>query len=226
MDEIINALAKCALFRDIAPEQIAVLQRASDCTVKIYRKDEAVCRTGEEFSSLGFIVSGCLELRKYLSTGNAVSVFHREPGEMIGGFIIFADHPVSPYDIVAKEDSRLMLVRKASVLGVLFKDPAVAANMMRIYANRIAQFEKRLELFTYSSIRQKIAFSLLNDFQAEDGGTVLLPFTKTVWAEYLNVSRPSLSRELTVLCKQGALAVHGRKIDILKKDLLEEILFE
>lgn len=225
MEEIIKALTKCALFRGIAPERIEKQLQSSGCNLRTFDKGETICRTEEEFSSLGFIISGCLELRKYLSTGNEVSVFHRAPGEMIGGFIIFSDHPVSPYDILASEDSKLLLIPKASVLGVLLKDPGIAENMMRIYANRISQFEKRLELFTYSSIRQKIAFSLLNDFQVEDGGTILLPFTKTTWAEYLNVSRPSLSRELTVLCRKGILAVQDRRIDILRKDLLEGMLF-
>ena len=225
MDTGISILSECPLFQNVGPETVRKLLNDSASVTREYRKGETVCRTGEPFDNLSFIISGCLELRKYLSTGNAVSVFHRSRGEMIGGCNIFSVHPVSPYDILAAEDSRLLLICKSSVLKVLFRNTDVAENMMRIYADRLSQFQKRLELFSYSSIRQKIAFSLLNDFQAENGSTVQLPFSKTVWAEYMNVSRTSLSRELAGLCRLGIIEVHGRRIGILTKELLESLLF-
>ena len=52
----------------------------------------------------------------------------------------------------------------------------------------------------------------------------MIPFPKATWAEYLNVSRPSLSRELKFLCEQGVIKMNKNKIVILRKDLLESLL--
>lgn len=44
------------------------------------------------------------------------------------------------------------------------------------------------------------------------GVEIILPFTKTAWAEYLNVSRTSLSRELKSMELDGIIKVNGNKI--------------
>lgn len=109
-------------------------------------------------------------------------------------------------------------------LNAFLKNPVIAANIIRISANRIMQLENRVELFTFYSIQKKIAFSLLNDFAIEDQ-SILIPFSKTTWAEYLNVSRTSLSRELKNLCDAGTIKVNGRRITILQMDMLEAVLY-
>lgn len=109
-------------------------------------------------------------------------------------------------------------------LNAFLKNPVIAANIIRISANRIMQLENRVELFTFYSIQKKIAFSLLNDFAIEDQ-SILIPFSKTTWAEYLNVSRTSLSRELKNLCDAGTIKVDGRRITILQMDMLEAVLY-
>lgn len=55
--------------------------------------------------------------------------------------------------------------------------------------------------------------------------TVVLPFTKTTWAEYLNVSRTSLSRELKNLCEQNVIKMNGSNIVLTQRELLESLLW-
>lgn len=143
---------------------------------------------------------------------------------MTGGSIVFSSNPRYPCDVLAKEESEVLFIDKSYIFDVLFKNAVIASNMLKISANRIRQFEKRLELFSFSSIQQKIAFSLLNSFKAENDKIVMIPFPKATWAEYLNVSRPSLSRELKFLCEQGVIKMNKNKIVILRKDLLESLL--
>ena len=51
-----------------------------------------------------------------------------------------------------------------------------------------------------------------------------MPFSKAKWSEYMNVSRPSLLRELKDLSREGILTVENSIIRILDKDKLEEYL--
>ena len=226
MSAVAKTLAGCPLFKGVAEDEIAALIEKSRPSLKTYDRNETIIHAGDETSSLGFIISGCLAIKKYLPTGGVVTVFHRQSGEMTGGYVVFAENPTAPYDIIATVKSQMLFVCKDSVVGVLFGNQTVAMNMMHIYANRVRQFGKRLEMFSYSSIQQKIACSLLNDFQVEKNSTVVLPFTKTAWAEYLNVSRPSLSRELKALAAHGLICAEKNKITVLDKVGLENLLFE
>ena len=67
-------------------------------------------------------------------------------------------------------------------------------------------------------------FSLLNDFPMDEKQTISIPFSKTTWAEYLNVSRTSLSRELKIMCEAGIIQMRGREIRMLQKEFLEALL--
>jgi CRP-like cAMP-binding protein len=51
-----------------------------------------------------------------------------------------------------------------------------------------------------------------------------LPFSKKTWAEYLNVSRPSLYRELKKLDDDQAIEINKNNISILNKQKLENLL--
>ena len=77
----------------------------------------------------------------------------------------------------------------------------------------------------FYSIPKKIAFSLLNDFSIAENQTIYLPFSKTTWAEYLNVSRTSLSRELKIMCDQKIISMNKNEIRILQAERLETLLY-
>lgn len=145
---------------------------------------------------------------------------------MLGGSIIFSSHPQYPCDVIAKEQSLLLWIDRNIMLEIFLKNPTIALNILRISADRIMQFEQRVELFSMYSIQKKIAFSLLKDFPVDEKQGVSIPFSKTTWAEYLNVSRTSLSRELKIMCTQGIIEMKGNKIFIRQREMLEALLYE
>ena len=116
-----------------------------------------------------------------------------------------------------------MFLDKNSILEMC-KNPLISENILRAFANNLFNFERRLELFSYSSIQKKIAFFLLNDIENTDRSEVYLPFTKNKWAEYLNVSRPSLYRELKKLSENRFIKINKNKITILNKDGLMRLI--
>lgn len=224
MAERMEVLMRCPIFKGLSAGEITELLQRVAPTERVFEKNEVLYRTGDTACHIAIILSGSLEIRKYLASGNRLCIFQRTRGELLGGSIVFSSAPKYPCDVVAKEKTTLLFIEKNFVLDVLLKNAAVAANILQISANRIMQFEKRLELFSFCSIQEKIAFSLLHDFQRQ-GDVVSLPFSKTTWAEYLNVSRTSLSRELKNLCEQGCIEMHGSEVKLLRRDLLETLLW-
>ena len=218
-------MAQCPIFENLSEDAILRVLQEVPYTMERFSKGDILYRAEDTSTRIGIILSGCLEMRKYLPTGNVLSMFQRGSGEMLGGSIVFSSSPRYPCDVVAKEDSLLLWIEKDAVLWIFLKDAAIAENMLRLSANRIMRLEKRVELLSFYSIQGKIAFSLLNDFPADSGQMISLPFSKTTWAEYLNVSRTSLSRELKRLCQAKVIQMCGREILILRKDLLETLLY-
>ncbi|MCD5407374.1 MAG: helix-turn-helix domain-containing protein [Desulfotomaculum sp.] len=53
---------------------------------------------------------------------------------------------------------------------------------------------------------------------------IQLPFSKTAWAEYMNVSRTSLARELRQMSQDGLLSFDKKVIAVQNARKLKELL--
>ena len=178
MKRWIPVLMQCPIFKNLSEETILHIFTTIPYRTEKFLKGDVLYRAEEVSTKIGIILSGCLEMRKYLPTGNVISVFQRNRGEMLGGSIVFSSLPY-PCDVIAKEDSILLWIEKNYILNVFLKN-------------------------------EIIAFSLLHDFSINENQIVFIPFSKTTWAEYLNVSRTSLSRELKIMCETRIIQMHGR----------------
>ncbi|RDU24525.1 Crp/Fnr family transcriptional regulator [Anaerosacchariphilus polymeriproducens] len=223
MDIILDTLSVCPIFFGLNRESISTILEQIEYKTKRYEKNDIVYHANEYSLYMCIIISGYVEVKKILTSGNTVSVFHRNKGELFGGAIVFSSVSSYPYDVIAKEKSEILFIHKYSILESLCKEPLIVSNILNLFSNRVLEYEKRLELYSYSSIMKKIAFSLLYEFTIKND-TVILPFSKKTWAEHLNVSRPSLCRELKILCDKNILKVNDRTIIIIKKDVLENLL--
>ncbi|MCT4634289.1 MAG: Crp/Fnr family transcriptional regulator, partial [Firmicutes bacterium] len=128
------------------------------------------------------------------------------------------------FEIIAKEPCILLLIDKKSVLEVLLKDSIIASNILDIFSNEIINLNKKIVLFSYSLIQEKIAHFLLNNTEFDNKSTIELPYSKKALAERLNVPRSNLSKELKKLSMQGIIEIDHKTIRILDKPQLEAIL--
>jgi DNA-binding MarR family transcriptional regulator len=84
--------------------------------------------------------------------------------------------------------------------------------------------QQRLELLSYSGIAQKAAFWLLTKARQMNQNKVRIPESVSKWAMLMNVSRPSLHRELKRLESEGMIAYSPQLITIIDRDALQDVL--
>ena len=77
---------------------------------------------------------------------------------------------------------------------------------------------------SYSGIAQKAAFYLLMQRRKTGSDQIRIPDSVTKWSLMMNVSRPSLHRELKRLEAQGIISYHSHIIEILDPDSLQTVL--
>lgn len=223
MNKIINALSQCQIFDGLNPSQIETQIATVPYRVCDYDKNQFISREDQHSVNIGIIIYGCIEIQKVLPSGNVICIFHKNSGSTFGGSVVFSSKSVYPCDVFSRDKSQILFFHKNSFIK-LCQNPMVAENLLTTFANQILYYEKRLELFAYSSIQKKIAFYLLNEMKLTHSPIIHLPFTKTSWAEYLNVSRPSLSRELKKLASQGIIRPKTNNIVIINQYALECLL--
>lgn len=76
----------------------------------------------------------------------------------------------------------------------------------------------------FHGIAQRIAFFLLNESLQSGKPAVPIPGSMTKWASMMNMSRPSLHRELRRIEGQGAIRVASSEVEIVDRAALEGFL--
>lgn len=224
MDEVMEVLCCCPLFAGLKRPEIKEIMAQINYTLRYYKKNEYVFRADQPIVSIGIIIQGSIEMQKITSSGKAINVLSRNKGEVFGGAAIFSQKISPNVNILTTKSCKILFVHKQSVFDTLCKNNIIASNILGLSANSISRLNQRIELLSFSSIQNKIAFSLLFDLQSRNEDTIHLPFPKTSWAEYLNVSRPSLYRELKKLCTDGVIDINNKTIKIINREKLQSLL--
>ena len=106
------------------------------------------------------------------------------------------------------------------------KDVKILQNFTTEIASATYMLQQRLELLSYSGIAQKAAFWLLMQIRQSGRTTVRIPDSMSRWAIIMNVSRPSLYREMKKLEEEGIIRYEGKNIYVLDPDGLQAVLSE
>ena len=178
----------------------------------------------EDTTRIGIILEGRVEAQKYFPNGSQVNVSVRVPGEMIGPAAVFSKSQRYPCDITSLEPVTVMMFRKDDLLRLMQKNVRILENFTAEIASATYMLQQRIELFSYNGIAQKAAFWLLMQARQTGKSKIHIPGSVSKWAMLMNVSRPSLHRELKRLENAGIISYTPPIIDILNQDALQEVL--
>ena len=195
-----TVLERSTLFRGIPSKSLREFLESVPHHIQCYDKDEIIFHLMEEADRIGIILEGRAEAQKPFPNGSQVNVSIRTPGEMIGPAAVFASSHRYPCDVMAIEPTTVMMFRRTYML------------------------QQRLELLSYSGIAQKAAFYMLLQRRKTNSDRIQIPESITKWSMMMNVSRPSLHRELKRLETQGIIRYETHTIEILDPDSLQAVL--
>lgn len=225
MNELTAQLSHSRFFGGKTEKEIRSLINGTGFKLIEFKQGTVIARVEDHFPYIGIILSGRLELHRPLLTGNTLCIKHIAPGGMFGGAVVFSGRPVRfPCTIVGLNRGRLFLLPGRDARGLAKSDPVIGANLFEIFSQRVLDYKERVELLSYSAIQKKIALYLFRRFQQEQNAEITLPFSKAKWAQYLNVSRPSLMRELKAMESRGVLTIRPESLNIIDLDGLEALL--
>ncbi|HAK74197.1 MAG TPA: hypothetical protein DCP36_12560 [Sporomusaceae bacterium] len=222
---MIEVLQKNALFSGKTSAEIETIVAGLQIVVGDFKKGELIFRSDQPADRIGILLQGSVAIEKNLANGKATPVFLRYPGEMFGEAAVFSRADTYPCNVISQSISQILFIPKAAMLTAIARDTALLSNFLQLFANKILELTIKTELLACDSIRQKIGFSLLYELsEPQPGKGVELPSSKKFWAESLDVSRPSLYRELGMMEREGLIRLAGKKIYIIDRAGLMEIL--
>ncbi|WP_028307104.1 Crp/Fnr family transcriptional regulator [Desulfitibacter alkalitolerans] len=223
MNYIIKHLNNCILFKHLSIDEISQLLSNITYHTRLYKRNEVIFSPHDLADTLGIILEGSVDVQKIFACGKTVTINRRFQYDLIADASIFADIDYYPSTISTCENSHIFLINKSNLLKLFSKDERIMCKFLESVSSRVLALNNTIEILSLNSVSAKIAYFLMIEQKRQKSNIIKLKFTKKSLAEHINVSRPTLSRELKKMQVKGIITFHKRTIEIHCLEKLEEL---
>lgn len=218
-------LLQTELFEEIPEEGIRQILNCSGAFLKKYKKGQLVFREDEKPEYLFLLMEGKLLVTKNYAYGRRIIFFEIHEKEIFGILIRHKEEETYWYDAAAVADS-LVLAIPWKFLFQFCKEGCeyhrqIIKNMVSVQADSCVFQMKKLHILSGMTVEAKIAYLMFE--LADEEGELDFKMNREELADFLGVTRPSLSRSLMNLQKQGLIEVRKSRAKILDYEGLEKI---
>ncbi len=224
--EYIATLMKTPLFNGISREEIASFLVCLNPRIQEYKKNEYISMEGSPFGGIGCVLSGEAAVIKENAAGDRIIMTVVRPGSLFGEMAAWSANPKWPATVMAQEPAVVLFLPADKIAGSCAKTcrwhTAVIENMLRILAEKALALNKKVEYLAMKTMRGKLAAYFLERARMAGNVTFTLPMNRNELADFLGVSRPSMSREMGRMRDEGIIDFHMATVKIKEINKLKE----
>ncbi len=218
LSRILPIIKKSRLFYNIDENLEAILSSCLSANVKTYGADQYIIRQGDPNADICIVLSGSVQLIKETDDGSRYILSEFHVGDLFGEVVSYGGFSASTSAFFTTTGCDILhfdaaLIAKPCDLNCTFHSQMMK-NMLNILAQKVDSLEKRFDIFTQKSIKQKLIAFLRTEMQAAGKKSFRLKFTREEMAEYLFVNRSALSRTLCEMRDEGMIEFKGNHFTI------------
>lgn len=215
-------LQRINLFKEMPPDEMEELARLT--RMELAKRKETIFFPGESSHQVYLLKTGRVKISRISEEGREITLALLQPGEIFGELEILEG---SLRDTVAEamEDSQLCVIQKEQFLSLIRKQPELSFRLTKLIGLRLRQIESRVEDLVFRDVPSRLAHLLLQ--LSEDYGKAMpegvllnIKVTHQEMANLIGSIRETVSAALGEFKKEGLIAFDGRKIILLRPDLL------
>lgn len=211
-EEYVEILSKTPLFRGMEENEISTMMGCMKPKVSSYNRNNCIVISGAVFENIGIILKGEATVSKENAAGTRTIMTFLEKGDIFGEMIAFSSQTTWPATVQAQEDCMVFFLPRGKIVGECDRmcpwHRLLINNFLRIISERALMLNKKVEYLTIKSMRGKISTFLLEQYRITGDKNIVLPLKRNELADFLNVSRPSMSREMCKMRDEGIIDFH------------------
>lgn len=213
------------LFDHIDSDELTQIIRCSHARLCSYHTGELIFQQDEVPQKLFLLLRGEIQISTLFESGKKTTFFHIKSGNIFGESNLRQITPNYLYDAEACTDCITMEIPWDFFHGFCHSacehHRQIICNMLKVLSEKEGQLFKKLQIYSLNSLREKISLWLMQ--YADNNNVVETTGGRDQLAEYLGVTRPSLSRELMRMQSDGLIRVERNKISIIDKSIIKNL---
>lgn len=174
-----------------------------DLQLKKYKRNEIIYHMEDIPQAIGIVKEGSVVIETVDFLGNVSLLSHIGPNQMFAESYALTKTPMYVY-VRAVEDCTIQFLD----VQTLEKSLELKDQMIQILSNKNKMLSQHIFHISNKNIRNKV-LSYLSFMKLEtQNSTFKIPFDRQQMADYLNVERSALSKELSKMKSEGLIDYH------------------
>jgi len=181
-----------------------------------YKDGELCYRSGDSATEIVAVVSGNVNVKLTDGLGGDILVRTYRPGEFVGLELLYGNHDVQPYDIVAFKDT-VVIVFNVKALAKQKKDrrsQKLLDYLQMLLCKEFESMREKAAILGGATIAERLRRYLSIRMHKEHSTTLPLSGTEDQLANYLCVNKCAMSRSISQLRAEGKLVYKHRSFVI------------
>lgn len=219
--------SKVPIFENLNNEELAEIVKTIDH--KEYTKGNIVFTEGNVANTLYFINEGKIKLYKYTKDGKEQILHILSEGDFFGELELIKP---SKYGFNSKAivDSKICTLTKDEMRKIMMRNPEIGIKVLETVGERLSKVESLVQNLATNDVDSRMAY-LLIDLKEKYGAlindniSIKLPLSREEMANYIGVTRETISRKLKKFEDEELIKIAGTKsIVILDEEGLKDYI--
>lgn len=217
---------KAPIFSVLDSDQL--VEVTSSIIRRKYKKGQIIFFEGDVSDKFYIINGGKIKIFKYTKEGKEQILYILSEGDFIG-YLSLLKKGRFDYNAEALEDVNVCMLTKDDFDKIVKRTPEISLRILESLHDRLVSLENLVQTLSTKDIETRIAAILKNfvrEFGKEEakGIVIEMPLSREEMANYIGVTRETMSRKLTSMEDDGIIELVGNKKIIIKDlQLLEEL---
>ncbi len=224
----LDVLTHTPLFNGLSLEALDAVITCLRPKVTTYSKNSYVTVEGESFTGLGILLDGKATVIKENAAGSRIVMTMMATGDMFGEMIVFSTSTVWPVSVIAQTECQVMFLPSVKIMGtcsnICASHKQLITNMLTIISERAIMLNRKVEYLAIKGMREKICTYLLEQHRLTERNTFTMTLNRNDLADFLNVSRTALSREMGRMRDEGMIDFYRSSLKITDLDALKSVI--
>lgn len=208
---LMEKIKESVLFNGMNEEEITTALEELCAAVKSYKKGERILFAGQTAPFMGFVLSGSVTIENNDIWGNRTILSRADTGQFFAETYALLKNEPLLVDVAANEESRILLLKIDGIQTLKNFNSSwsvkLISNMLLISAHKNLLLSNRSLHTSPKTIRERV-MSYLNSLSLKKHSREFdIPFDRQQLADYLNLERSALSKELGKMQRDNLITV-------------------
>lgn len=215
MKALIDHLAEFRLFSGLEKHELTSILENHYLKVSSYEDDVLIRASNECADHMYLVLEGGIKGTMQDVDGHIYQVELFRSGQIVAPANLFSKKEMFPVSLISKGRTKLVMINRQTLVKLFKISEKLEENFLELLSDKVQFLANKLWENQFYSIEQKIYRLIFDLYQKNQLETFELSDTHEELSQKLGVPRPSFSRTMIKINREGIVLFRNKSVEIL-----------